>query len=307
MSSRPGQYGDQICEDMRRAWAASVAGALWHETNATQTSATRAARPQAGDSIGKPMRIKVTADVHGDLDSVLAEAETCDALIVLGDIINVVDYERSGGILAEVYGSEVVKEWASFRRQGRYDDSRNVLTTAAFGREDEVRQSFTSKIEEAHREFCEALPRNVILTYGNVDVPAYIRKYLPTDVAFYDAEVVTFDGQKFGFVGGGLPKVGIPGEVSLPEYAAKISRLGDVDVLCSHVPPALADLTYDTRAEFDEPGSTALLDYIAERQPEFAYFGHVHFPRLAETLVGRTRVVNVGHIFRSTKKAFVHG
>jgi Icc-related predicted phosphoesterase len=253
------------------------------------------------------MLIKVIADVHGDVETVRDEAASCDVLLLLGDLINVIDYENAGGILGEVYGSETVRAWSALRAEGKFDESRAVLRKASAGREEEMRGLFFAKIDEETKSFCAGVPDNVIVTYGNVDVPDLIRRYLPNKVRFVDAEVLELDGARFGFIGGGLPKVGIPGEVSLEDYAVKVETLGPVDVLCAHVPPAIEDLTYDTVAEFNEPGSTSLLSYIEEHEPEFMYYGHVHQPRIAEAKVGTTRAVNVGSFYRTTGKAWEHG
>jgi Icc-related predicted phosphoesterase len=252
------------------------------------------------------VRIKVIADVHGDLDTVLAEARTCDVLLLLGDLINVIDYENAGGILGEVYGSDAVRTWSDLRAAGKLDESRAVLAAASKGREQEMRGLFFTKIDEHSKAFCQRVPSNVIVTFGNVDVPDLIRKYLPEDVRFVDGEVIEIAGARFGFVGGGLPKVGIPGEVALDVFASKVASLGPVDVLCAHVPPAIEDLTYDIVADTHEPGSEALLAYLQEHEPKAMYYGHVHQPRLGETKVGSTHVVNVGSYYRSTGKAWEH-
>jgi len=253
------------------------------------------------------MLIKVIADVHGDLRTVRDEAASCDVLLLLGDLINVIDYENAGGILGDVYGSDAVREWSTLRAEGKFDESREVLRKASEGREQELRALFFSKIDEETKAFCGDVPENVVVTYGNVDVPDLIRQYLPQGVRFVDAEVLELDGLRFGFVGGGLPKVGIPGEVALDKYAEKVDALGPVDVLCAHVPPAIDDLTYDTVADFNEPGSSALLEYLKEHEPSFMYYGHVHQPREASRQVGSTLAVNVGSFYRSTGKAWEHG
>jgi Icc-related predicted phosphoesterase len=252
------------------------------------------------------MRVKVIADVHGDLETVQTEAASCDVLLLLGDLINVIDYENAGGILAEVYGSEAVRTWSSLRAEGKFDESREVLREVSAGREQELRGLFYSRIDEATKAFCADVPSNVVVTFGNVDVPDLIRRYLPDGVRFVDGEVVMLDGVRFGFIGGGLPKVGIPGEVPLDAYREKVTALGPVDVLCAHVPPAIDDLTFDVVADFNEPGSEALLEYIHEHRPSHMYYGHVHNPKLAETQVGSTRVLNVGSHYRSTGQAWEH-
>lgn len=252
------------------------------------------------------MKVKVIADVHGDLEAVRREAASCDRLLLLGDLINVIDYENAGGIIAEVYGTEVVREWSSLRAQGRFEESRQVLAQASAGREAELRGLFFQKIDEAHRDFCAQVPSNTVVTFGNVDVPHLIEQYLPDEVTFISSGVLDIAGCRFGFVGGGLPKVGIPGEVAVDEFDRRVSLLGPVDVLCAHVPPAIEDLTYDVVANFNEPGSQALLDYVKEHSPEYVYFGHVHQPRLARTRVGSSLLVNVGHHFRTTGRALDH-
>ncbi len=192
------------------------------------------------------------------------------------------------------------------RAEGKFDESRQVLREVAAGREDELRGLFFTKIDEQTKMFCAEIPSNVIVTYGNVDVPDLIRRYLPAGVRFVDGDAITLDGVRFGFVGGGLPKVGIPGEVPLDAYEEKVANLGPVDVLCAHVPPSVDDLTFDVVADYHEPGSAALLSYIEEHKPAVMYFGHVHQPRVQDARVGATRVVNVGSYYRSTGKAWEH-
>jgi Icc-related predicted phosphoesterase len=84
-----------------------------------------------------------------------------------------------------------------------------------------------------------------------------------------------------------------------------VARLPRVDVLCSHMPPAVDDLRFDVLAGRPEPGSQALLDYVEEHQPDYLYFGHVHQPRVSRLRIGRTWLVNVGY-FRATGRMLVH-
>ena len=252
------------------------------------------------------MRVKVIADVHGDVSTVRTEAATCDVLLLLGDLINVIDYENAGGILAEVYGSQAVRDWSQLRSEGRFEESRQILRDASAGREQELRALFFSRIDEETKRFCAEVPANVVVTFGNVDVPDLIRRYLPDGVRFVDGDVLTLDGVRFGFVGGGLPKVGIPGEVQLDAYERKVHSLGPVEVLCAHVPPAIDDLTYDVIAQYHEPGSEALLAYIEEHRTSHVYFGHVHNPKVAQASVGPTQLVNVGSHYRATGRAWEH-
>jgi Icc-related predicted phosphoesterase len=109
----------------------------------------------------------------------------------------------------------------------------------------------------------------------------------------------------FGFAGAGLiSPYRTPNEIPPTEFEAKLDAIGAVDVLCTHIPPAIPELLYDTVARRMETGSTALLDLIRRTQPRYALFGHVHNPLARRVRVGRTECVNVGH-FRATRAPYV--
>jgi Icc-related predicted phosphoesterase len=95
-----------------------------------------------------------------------------------------------------------------------------------------------------------------------------------------------------------------PYEIDEETYAAKITALGEVDVLCSHIPPEVPDLCYDTVARRFERGSTALLEAVRALRPRYHLFGHVHQPLARRMRIGVTECVNVGH-FNATGTPWV--
>jgi len=95
-----------------------------------------------------------------------------------------------------------------------------------------------------------------------------------------------------------------PYELDEAAYSAKIDALGPVDVLFTHIPPAIPELVYDVVARRFEVGSSALLEYVRDVQPRYHLFGHIHQPLIARTRVGRTECVNVGH-FHDRERPFV--
>jgi Icc-related predicted phosphoesterase len=155
----------------------------------------------------------------------------------------------------------------------------------------------------ASRQYAElfaALPEPSYLTYGNVDIPRMWGEHLRPGHRVLDGEQVELGGWSFGFVGGGLRTVyRTPYELPDEVYAAKVAAVGQVDVLCAHIPPAVPDLLFDTVARRMERGSEALLDAVRTTQPRYLLFGHVHQPLASRITIGRTECVNVGH-FRAT-------
>lgn len=254
------------------------------------------------------MTVYVVSDLHGavdDLRTVLPDGAT---LLLLGDLINFLDYINMTGILTEVFSRDAVAEVVELRTAGRVEQARAVMQERAQGREDEIREAITERVHAQYETVFDALPDPTYVIYGNVDNPTLAGRYAATTPAVRepDGQVVTLEGQRFGFVGGALPTpLHVAGEISEEEMRAKVEGLGEVDVLCSHIPPAVPELCYDTLARKSERGSDDLLEYINDVQPQRAYFGHVHQPLLSTIHIGKTLCVNVGY-FRSTKRPFLH-
>ncbi len=241
------------------------------------------------------MRVTAISDLHGAVEHLPAAGRECDALLVLGDLINVLDYRTWDGILVEVFGRESVMEAAEHRARGRFDEARRVI----HGRAVDPARARERFVELARREYervFETMPGNAYVTFGNADIPELLRAAKPEGIRFVDAEAVRLGSMTFGFVGGGVrTPLGVPGEVDDAEYDAKFDRVGPVDVICTHMPPRLPWFTYDVVARKFEPGSVGLIGYVQDHRPRYALFGHVHQPLLPRGSIGPTELVNVGH------------
>ena len=254
------------------------------------------------------MAIYVVSDLHGAADDLRKAVPEGSRLLLLGDLLNLLDYTTMTGILTEVFSVEAVREVSDLRAQGRVKEAREAMRRRSEGREDEIRQEIGRRIIEQYTEVFAVLPDPTYLILGNVDNPAIARPFIEDNPAVIDAEssVVTLEGERFGFVGGALPTpLNVPGEITEEEMADRLGSLGEVDVLCTHIPPAIDELCYDTLAGHAERGSKDILRYIEDVQPSRAYFGHVHQPLVSVMHVGRTMCVNVGY-FRATRRAFPH-
>lgn len=251
------------------------------------------------------MRLHIISDLHGATWHLSDAGRGCDALLVLGDLINVLDYHSMDGILVDLFGRESVAEAAGLRARGRYEEARSVMRRGHLD-EDEVRARFAEMAQRQYEQVFDALPDNSYVTYGNVDIPDLLRSFVRPGVRFVDGEALEMDGELIGIVGGGMrTPLGIPGEVDEGEYARKLERLGPVDVICTHQPPRIPWLVYDVLGKRFEPGSTGLIAYLHMHGPRRSYFGHVHQPLVSRMTMGRTELINVGH-FRATGRPWVH-
>ncbi|MDP8956915.1 MAG: metallophosphoesterase [Actinomycetota bacterium] len=249
------------------------------------------------------MRVTAISDLHGAVEHIEPIARESDVLLVLGDLINVLDYRTMDGILVEVFGREPVAEAADLRSKGKFDEARTAIRRST-APDFDFRARFLELAKRQYEHVFEALPDQTYVTFGNVDVPDLLRASVPEGVRFVDGESVRIGGTTFGFVGGGVQTpLGVPGEVSDAEYEAKFGRVGPVDVICTHMPPRIPWYTYDVVAKKFEPGSVALIEYARQHRPKYALFGHVHQPLVNRGMIHGTDFVNVGH-FQATGRGF---
>ncbi|MEQ0564551.1 metallophosphoesterase [Amycolatopsis sp. NEAU-NG30] len=261
------------------------------------------------------MRVHVVSDVHGNADALKRAGDGADALVVLGDLIDFVDYrDHDKGIMGALFGGEKVGEFARLRREGTRDE------TVAYSRTlwaslDDPAAAVDEAIHAQYETLFAAMTAPTYATPGNVDTPALWPEFAGEGIEILDGAVAEIGGLRFGFVGGALlpdgvvprPRKGAAWRPYLREradYERSVAALTDVDVLCTHAPPALPELTYDVVARRSELGSAALLELIRTQRPRWSVFGHVHQPLAPRARVGLTECRNVGH-FKETGQPYV--
>jgi Icc-related predicted phosphoesterase len=250
----------------------------------------------------------VISDLHGATDDLKKTVPEGASLVLLGDLINFIDYFSMTGILTEVFSLDTVTEVVRLRTAGRIKEARALMIKRSLGREEEIKKEIGARVQTHYRDVFSALPDPTYLILGNVDNPKVVQSFVTEfpSVINADSKVIDIEGERFGFVGGALPTpMHVAGEISEEEMRQKIESLDECDVICSHIPPAVPELCFDTVAERSERGSEDLLQYIKDVQPRMAYFGHIHQPFVSSMYVGRTLCLNVGY-FRSTRRAWRH-
>lgn len=248
----------------------------------------------------------IVSDVHGAADALRRVASTDEPLLVLGDLVNLIDYRTGEGIVADVIGIDVVTHISSLRSRHLRSEAQAVWAEATAGRRDEIDAEISELMAAEYRVVCASLEgADAYVTYGNVDPPDMLKQFLPPSAQFVDAETRIIENTTVGFVGGGIPRIGSPGEVDPQDMRLKLERLGPVDILCTHVPPDVQALASDVVGR-TRKASKEILDYLVRYQPAFHFFGDIHQPQAITWQVGGTRCINVGY-FRATGRAVHHG
>ncbi|MGQ0574650.1 MAG: metallophosphoesterase family protein [Pseudonocardia sp.] len=258
------------------------------------------------------MRVHVVADVHGNAEALARAGEGADALLVLGDLVDFVDYaDPAGGILGRVLGPAASAEFGRLRSRGAPGELM-AFARQVWARFDDPAAVIADAVREQYDVLFAAMAAPTWAIAGNVDLPELWAAYTRPGLCHAEGRVVEIGGLRFGFVGGAPLRAGAvrrrgpwqPYLRTAEEFAAAALDLGSVDVLCSHVPPAVPELAYDVLSRSPESASPALLDVVARHRPRAALFGHVHQPLAARARVGHTECVNVGY-FRRTGTPYV--
>jgi Icc-related predicted phosphoesterase len=256
------------------------------------------------------MKVHVVSDVHGTADALKMAGDGADMLICLGDMLLFLDYaDPTQGIFADIFGPENAREYIDLRTARRFDEARaltvGIAARLAADRGTDPRSLTEQAIRNQYAALFGALAEPAYLTYGNVDIPRLWESFRKPGHQVLDGGRAVVDGFTFGFVGAGLiSPYRTPNEIPPDVFSEKLDAVGAVDVLCTHIPPAVPELLYDVRARRLETGSAALLEVIRRTQPRYAFFGHVHNPLARRVRIGRTECVNVGH-FRATRVPYV--
>ena len=241
------------------------------------------------------------SDVHHGLDSLENLPSGKGPLVILGDLINWIDYRNGDGIAKDVFGEESVTKLVELRKKHDFT-RRKELWNELFSKDREVKQT---KIEESiYRQYREVFDKiknfEVFLIPGNVDSLKILEETKTNNVTNIDGEILDYKGFKIGFAGGGVPTpINARGEIPEEEFKSKLENLGDIDIICSHAPPYVDELITDVITNKKEQGWEILKTFIEDKKPKFSLFGDVHQPKAYEWILGSTKCINIGY-FRST-------
>jgi len=251
--------------------------------------------------------VLIVSDIHGAFEPLAELARGSETVLVLGDLLNLMDYRTGEGITADILGRDTAMRIARARAAGDFGEMRSIWSEAIGADADGFRAQFEANALGQYQEMHRQLEgTRGYATFGNVDRPGQLRSHLPEGWRFVDGEVLEIDGWKIGVVGGGISTpLHASGEVTDEEMRHKLEAIGSVDVLCSHLPPAVRPMHYDVVTGRTERASQPILEYILEHQPTYHYYGDVHQPQASSWRIGATRCRNVGY-FRATQRAVRH-
>lgn len=253
------------------------------------------------------MAIKLIADPHGCFEDLSRGISEEDVLVVLGDVLDLIDWVDVSGILSDVLGKDnLVRKLMSAVTAG--PEAAVALRDELLSPDGGYFEELLRLVNEQYAAFSRMLQDigcRAYVIFGNGDIPDLLEASLNgAGEAILARGKVEIGGSVFGFVNGALySPFQMPAEMDDEAYGSLLRELGPVDVLCTHIPPKLEAVTMDVVAGRPVEGSAYLLEYIEVNRPRILYHGHVHQPAQRELLVGETRVINVGYYKR---QGYIH-
>lgn len=188
------------------------------------------------------MKLAITSDLHGHLP----EIKPCDALLICGDIVDL--YIQRDYVRSQVWFKSIFAQWINDLPcedvviiGGNHDGFLSVMT------EDEIEFSLYKptnyKVEYLNNNYCTLVDSGLTI-YGTPNCPTFGDWYFMNS------------------------------EEELKDIYSKIPK--GMDILISHTPPRIGKFDVILEGDKKKCGSKALANAIKEKQPKYAFFGHIH-------------------------------
>src|SRR5918997_1777582 len=144
------------------------------------------------------MSVYVVSDLHGASDELAKAVPEGASLVLLGDLINFIDYTSMTGILTEVFSVEAVEHVVRLRTAGEVEEARRVMHEHSKGREDEIRGEIGKRVVEQYGSVFAALPDPPYLILGNGDTPPVVQGFASGTPAVHlvDGQTLTLEGER---------------------------------------------------------------------------------------------------------------
>ena len=243
------------------------------------------------------------SDVHYQLDHLNSLPKNKGPVVILGDLINWIDYRDGQGIAMDVFGKDNVKKLVNLRKEHRFDERKSLWNELYQSDPDKISKKMQDAILKQYEDVFGVLKNyEVWLIPGNVDDVNIMNKYTSNSIKNVDGLIMEYNNKKIGFAGGGVPTpINARGEIDEDTFSKTLSTLKEAEIICTHAPPLVDELVTDVITNKIEQGWLSLKDFIEKHQPQFSLFGDVHQPQASNWVIKTTKCINVGY-FRATNQ-----
>ena len=163
------------------------------------------------------------SDVHHQLEFLKLLPKKNEPVVILGDLINWIDYRNGDGIAKEVFGLENVQKLINLRKEHRFEERKDLWKSLYSNDPEVIMKNMRDAIENQYEEVFKILKKyHVWFIPGNVDDVEIMNSYTSSTIKNVDGLLIEHQGTKLGFAGGGVPTpINARGEISEIEFSKK--------------------------------------------------------------------------------------
>ena len=148
------------------------------------------------------------SDVHHQLEFLKLLPKKNEPVVILGDLINWIDYRNGDGIAKEVFGLENVQTLINLRKEHRFEERKNLWKSLYSNNPEVIMKNMRDAIENQYEEVFKILKKyHVWFIPGNVDDVEIMNSYTSSSVKNVDGLLIEHQGTKLGFAGGEYPRL----------------------------------------------------------------------------------------------------
>ena len=173
------------------------------------------------------------SDVHYQLDHLNSLPQNKGPVVILGDLVNWIDYRDGQGIAMDVFGYDNVIKLINLRKQHKFDERKKLWRELYKTDPDKIAKKIQSAINKQYKDVFHVLKKyEVWFIPGNVDDVDIMNTYSSSSIKNVDGLIIEYDNKKIGFAGGGVTNKIEQGWASLKDYIEnyqpEFSLFGDV-------------------------------------------------------------------------------
>ena len=142
------------------------------------------------------------SDVHYQLDHLNSLPKNKGPIVILGDLINWIDYRDGQGIAMDVFGKDNVKKLVNLRKEHRFDERKSLWKELYQSDPDKISKKMQDAILKQYEDVFGVLKNyEVWFIPGNVDDVNIMNSYTNNSIKNVDGLIVEYNNKKIGFAG----------------------------------------------------------------------------------------------------------
>ena len=138
------------------------------------------------------------SDVHYQLDYLNSLPQNMGPVVILGDLINWIDYRDGQGIAMDVFGYDNVIKLINLRKEHKFDQRKTLWRELYKTDPDKIAKKMEIAINKQYEDVFHVLKKyEVWFIPGNVDDVDIMNTYSSSSIKNVDGLIIEYDNKKY--------------------------------------------------------------------------------------------------------------